>query len=154
MNFHSCFKSWKLHFKNIGCNTERSNFTGGGETTQMLSATWSSENCPCPWQGIEMGWSLRPLQTQTILWFCDMISVYAAVLRFGYKWINLPDFCRGTKDMDEGRGSSGTAGDTTEAFKELFIEEAWPVNLFLWDVFSLFPDTLQRSKFYYEEKTT
>lgn len=30
----------------------------------------------------------------------------------------------------------------------------WPVNVFLWDAFSLFPDTPQRSKFYYQEQTS
>lgn len=30
-------------------------------------ATWSSEWCPCPWQGTGMRWGLRFLPTQTIL---------------------------------------------------------------------------------------
>lgn len=34
-----------------------------------LGATWSGGKCPCPWQGARMRWSLRPLLTQTILWF-------------------------------------------------------------------------------------
>lgn len=31
-----------------------------------LWATWANERCPCPWEGVGMGWSWRPLPTQTI----------------------------------------------------------------------------------------
>lgn len=29
--------------------------------------------CPCPWQGVGIGWPLRSLPTQTTLWFCDLL---------------------------------------------------------------------------------
>lgn len=32
-------------------------------------ATWSSERYPCPWQGSWNRWSLKPVPTQTNLWF-------------------------------------------------------------------------------------
>lgn len=34
-----------------------------------ISASWSSETLPCPWQRIGTGGSLRSLCTQAILWF-------------------------------------------------------------------------------------
>lgn len=37
-----------------------------------LWATWSSEMCPCQWQGFGTRWSLMCLATQTILLFCEL----------------------------------------------------------------------------------
>lgn len=112
-----------MHFKNFGCNTQRSDFTDGAGTTQMLSAAWSSEKCPCPWQGgvqLESLWG--PFKPKP---FCDsVISVHASVLRFGYKLTNLPYFFRGTKDTDKGRGSFKHYKTHTEAPQK-------PLKLFL-----------------------
>jgi len=50
------------------CNRLSGEAIPGGVQGQMgLWAAWSSERCPCPWQGDGIRSSLRSLPTQNIL---------------------------------------------------------------------------------------
>lgn len=55
------------------------------DESQVSSATCSGEKCPCPQQGTGMRWSLGPLLTQTILWFC--VAACAVFNRSSSYWV-------------------------------------------------------------------
>lgn len=108
----------------------------------MLPA-WSSGSCPCPWQGIAVGWP-KP--------FCDAVMWFLYMLQCSGLGTNEQIFLVSS----EGWRTWIRRGDPAallEAAQKPLKDYSWR-NVFLWDVFSLFPDTPLRSKFYCQEKTS